>query len=278
MHPDVLEVERQHSPPLFKLLSPSVDSLGSQHSHRSQDDERSPDRMLSPAPSDHMSSPAPSNHMPPLAPSSNHLDTDVDPPHVDWDYSPPSSPPRSDMISPEPEQSGKSSLPRDRGQQDPDPPHVIRMYHPTINGKICDKDGNELPACTPPLPHDLDRGPDDWGPFNNRVEFEVADFLFRRNQMSAGDIDFILSLWAASLAPHNDKPPFSKATQMYHTIDEIPLGEVQWQSFTLQFNGTRPTNMVPSWMEGDYNVWFRDPRILVHNLLSVTSTTDVCLT
>ncbi|KAH9008916.1 hypothetical protein EDB83DRAFT_2531421 [Lactarius deliciosus] len=27
-------------------------------------------------------------------------------------------------------------------------------------------------------------------------------------------------------------------------------------------------DFVPSWMEGDYDVWFRDPRILVHNLLS----------
>ena len=44
--------------------------------------------------------------------------------------------------------------------------------------------------------------------------------------MSAGDIDFILSLWAASLAPHNDKAPFSTATQMYNTIDETPLGDV----------------------------------------------------
>ena len=129
-------------------------------------------------------------------------------------------------------------------------------------------DGKELPADTPPLPRDLDREPDDWTPYNNRTEFEVADFLFRRNQMSAGNIDFILSLWAASLAPHNDEAPFSKATQMYDTIDETPLGDVPWQSFTLQFNGTRPAVEVPSWMDTDYDVWFRDPRVLIHNLLS----------
>jgi hypothetical protein len=137
-----------------------------------------------------------------------------------------------------------------------------------IIGKICDEDGNEIPADTPPPPRDSDRGPNNWRPYSNRVEFEVADFLFRRNQMSAKDIDFILSLWAASLAPHNDEPPFSKATHMYNTIDETPLGDVPWQSFTLQFNGTRPADEVPSWMEADYDVWLRDPRALVHNILS----------
>jgi hypothetical protein len=86
--------------------------------------------------------------------------------------------------------------------------------------------------------------------------------------MSAGDIDFLLSLWAASLAPHNDKPPFSKATHMYETIDETPLGEAPWQSFTLHFNGAQPVDDVPSWMKAGYDVWFRDPRVLVHNLLS----------
>jgi hypothetical protein len=86
--------------------------------------------------------------------------------------------------------------------------------------------------------------------------------------MSAGDINFLLSLWAASLAPHNDNPPFSKAKHMYKTIDETPLGEVPWQSVTIQFDGDRPVDGGPSWMEVGHEVWFRDPRVLVHNLLS----------
>jgi hypothetical protein len=86
--------------------------------------------------------------------------------------------------------------------------------------------------------------------------------------MSAGDINFLLSLWAASLAIHDDEPPFSKATHVYDTIDSTPLGDVAWESFSLQYNGTRPAESVPSWMQAEYDVWFRDPRILVHNLLS----------
>jgi hypothetical protein len=86
--------------------------------------------------------------------------------------------------------------------------------------------------------------------------------------MSAGDINSLLSLWAASLAVHGDEPPFSSATDMHNTIDSTPLGDLAWESFSLQYNGTQPVDNIPSWMEAEYDVWFRDPHILVHNLLS----------
>jgi hypothetical protein len=113
-----------------------------------------------------------------------------------------------------------------------------------------------MPFDTPPSPRDSDQGPDNWTPYDNCLQFEIADFLFCHNQMSAGDINFILSLWAASLAIHNDNPPFSNAMDMYNTIDSTPLGDVPWESFGLQYNGTRPTTSVPSWMEAEYSVWF----------------------
>ena len=46
--------------------------------------------------------------------------------------------------------------------------------------------------------------------------------------MSAGDINVILNLWAASLAIHDDEPPFSTAARMYDTIDTIALSDVAW--------------------------------------------------
>jgi hypothetical protein len=135
-------------------------------------------------------------------------------------------------------------------------------------GQICDAHGDPIPPDTPPPPLDSDQGPEDWTPYNNRLEFEVADFLYRRNRMSAGDIDFILSLWAASLAIHGDEPPFSNARCMYKAIDSTPLGDVPWESFTLQYNGTQPTENVPSWMTAEHDIWFRNPCSLVHNILS----------
>jgi hypothetical protein len=86
--------------------------------------------------------------------------------------------------------------------------------------------------------------------------------------MSAGDINFMLNLWAVSLAIHNDEPPFSNTTDLYKTIDSTPLGDVAWESFSLQYNDVQPAEGVPSWMQAEYDVWFRDSHALVHNLLS----------
>ena len=135
-------------------------------------------------------------------------------------------------------------------------------------GEICDENGNGRPPDTPPPPKVSDKGPNDWTPYDSRLQFEVADFLYRRNQMSAGNINSLLSLWAASLAIHGDEPPFSNATHLYDTIDSTPLGDVAWESFSLQYNGTKPESNVPSWMQAEYDVSFRNPRTLVHNILS----------
>jgi hypothetical protein len=98
------------------------------------------------------------------------------------------------------------------------PPHITwfpLIFHPnytncsTHKGRICDEQGNDIPLDTQPLPCPSDRGPADWTPYTDQVEFEVADFLYCRNQMSGGDINFIFGLWAASLAPHSDTPPFA---------------------------------------------------------------------
>jgi hypothetical protein len=86
--------------------------------------------------------------------------------------------------------------------------------------------------------------------------------------MSGGDIDFIFNLWAASLAVRGGVPPFSSHTDMYSAIDSTPIGDVSWESFTMQYNGVQPEADVPSWMTAEYDVWFRDPRLLVHNMLS----------
>ena len=80
----------------------------------------------------------------------------------------------------------------------------------SLVGQICNEDGNDIPLNALPPPCCPDKGPDDWAPYDNHFQFEVADFLFCQNQMSAGDINFLLSLWGASLTIHNDEPPFLK--------------------------------------------------------------------
>ena len=93
-------------------------------------------------------------------------------------------------------------------------------------------------------------------PFRNRVEFEAAEFLFCKDQMSASHIDALLDLWAATLEKHNDHPPFANHRDLYQTIDSIPLGDVPWQSFAVKFCGDKPDVNVPPWMNGSYDVWY----------------------
>ena len=175
----------------------------------------------------------------------------------------------------------------DRRVPGPPPQAVTHVYHSKLTGKlsifstsyivnhslsnvgqICDANGNDLPPNTPPPPQNS-RGPDDWTPYRNQVEFELADFLYRRNQMSAGGINTILGLWAESLARHGEEPPFSSASDMYKTIDSTPLGDVAWESFNLQYSGALPPgDNVPTWMMAKHDIWFRDPRKLIHNILS----------
>jgi hypothetical protein len=137
-----------------------------------------------------------------------------------------------------------------------------------LSGAPCDEDGNILPAGVPPPPRETDNGPNDWTPYESRTEFETADFLFTKNEMSAGDIDTLLNLWAATLVAHDDTPPFTNHDELYATIDATPLGDVTWDSFTIKYNGDFPADNIPPWMTSNYDVWFRDPRAIVQNLLS----------
>jgi hypothetical protein len=137
-----------------------------------------------------------------------------------------------------------------------------------VVGRICDENGNDIPPDTPPPARDSDQGPDKWTPYNSRLEFELADFLYRREQMSASGINFILGLWAASHAVHSAEPIFSSVGELYNTIDSTPLGDVPWESVGLYYEGARPVDNIPPWMTAEYSVWFRDPRALVHNILS----------
>ena len=64
------------------------------------------------------------------------------------------------------------------------------------------------------------------------------------------------------------QPPFSTSTEMYNTINTTPLGDIPWQSTSLQYDGAKPVSKVPSWMKSNYDIWFQDPHAPVLNLLS----------
>ncbi|KAG2126953.1 hypothetical protein DEU56DRAFT_872848 [Suillus clintonianus] len=144
---------------------------------------------------------------------------------------------------------------------------LYRNYHPKLNARPCDATGQFLEDGASPTPPPS-KSPDDWTPYRDRVEFETAEFLYTRNQMSAGDINVLLDLWAATLLKHNDKPPFADCRDLHKTIDSTPVGDVKWQSFRVQYTGEKPEHNVPPWMGQCHDVWYRDPHEVVRNMLA----------
>lgn len=101
---------------------------------------------------------------------------------------------------------------------------------------------------------------EDWSPYDSRVEFETADFLFRRNQMPQAQIDTLFDIWAASTGALGGDPPFANHGDLYNTIDATKLGDAPWQSFSAGYTGELPPGDTPPWMLAKYETWFRDPR------------------
>ncbi|KAF9237764.1 hypothetical protein BU15DRAFT_88600 [Melanogaster broomeanus] len=147
---------------------------------------------------------------------------------------------------------------------------LYRNYHTKLDARPCDADGRFLPPGAPPPPIEP-KLPSDWTPFRDRTEFETAEFLYQRNQMSASHVDVLLSLWASTLARHGDAPPFADHKDLYDTIDASEVGDIRWQSFEGNYTGVKPSTNPPPWMDTAYDVWFRDPRLSVHNVLSNTN-------
>jgi hypothetical protein len=96
----------------------------------------------------------------------------------------------------------------------------------------------------------------------------LADFLFRKEQMSGKKIGELMDIWAAYQQDKGDDldPPFSGAKDLYDTIDATELGDVPWQAFTVQFSGEIPDD-VPPWMNASYDVWFHDPLLVMEGQL-----------
>lgn len=133
------------------------------------------------------------------------------------------------------------------------------VYLPFLTGIPCDIDGYDLPPHTPPPPPEP-KDPDDYFPFLNEEEFQLADFFFSRVQMSAGNISLLMDLWAAHQQSDNatPNPPFQNAKDLHDTIDSIPLGDIPWEGFKVKYDGEIPAHS-PSWMTKDYEVWFHNP-------------------
>ncbi|KIM60579.1 hypothetical protein SCLCIDRAFT_123900, partial [Scleroderma citrinum Foug A] len=108
----------------------------------------------------------------------------------------------------------------------------------------------------------------DWAPYRNRVEFELANLLFRQLEIPAKKIDAVLDLWAATVLQLGGQPPFTNHKDLYRVIDNTRVGDVKWKSFDVGFSGEQQDGDSAPWMSDSYEVWYRDPREVVHNMLA----------
>ncbi|KAJ7612911.1 hypothetical protein DFH06DRAFT_1274599 [Mycena polygramma] len=184
----------------------------------------------------------------------------------------PSPPPRDDSPF-----NGNRSPPQSPGPNRPQSPPPQRTVpqaqrgttidrHPILDGTPCDADGNDLPPGAPPPPWEH-RAADDYSPFNSRAEFEFAEFLYVREEMSAKGIDRLAEL-LAGLYEGTD-PPFADHKDLYATIDAIQQGDIPWESFSVKYTGPIPeTGTVPVWMTETFEVWFRSPLAIFEKQLA----------
>lgn len=77
-----------------------------------------------------------------------------------------------------------------------------------------------------------------------------------------------MDLWGSTLLKHNEPPPFLNHADLYNTIDSIPLGHIPWECIPVRYSGELPDGEPPDWMLESHEVWFRDPRKVVHAMLA----------
>ena len=143
----------------------------------------------------------------------------------------------------------------------------MRSAHQLSYSTPCDEDG--IPLLNPKAPPIAQiYQQDDKMPYRDCIAFEFTVFLFQRKQMSIGNIDILLHLWATSLAQHDDSPPFLNHQDLYNVINATSIGVVLWQLANLSYDRPLPSQP-PPWMQSGYTIWFRDPQLLFKSMLEI---------
>ncbi|KAH9007901.1 hypothetical protein EDB84DRAFT_1591277 [Lactarius hengduanensis] len=84
--------------------------------------------------------------------------------------------------------------------------------------------------------------------------------------MSEGDVDKLLNILERS----SGNVPFSNHEDLYAAIDELTVGDVPWQSFTVRYHselGDVDASQ-PKWMSDVHEVFYRDPHLIVRGMLT----------
>ena len=114
--------------------------------------------------------------------------------------------------------------------------------------------------------------------------------------MPANQINTLLEIWSTSLLELGGNPLFTDHTDLHRVIDSMSVGEVKWENFKIthkhkqdrqdgedevielaqgsQDGEDNQDGPEAPWMSDVYDVWYRDPCQVVHNLLGRTDIKD----
>ncbi|XP_006463143.1 hypothetical protein AGABI2DRAFT_119968 [Agaricus bisporus var. bisporus H97] len=130
----------------------------------------------------------------------------------------------------------------------PNENHSKRTIHPHLNGLPCTSTGASLLVNDSVSSVSGSGSLDDWSPFRSSAEFQLADLLFRRVEMSVENINELCAIHDDLLQHYGDVGPFASASQMYETIDSIQLGDAPWLHLQAVIPHEQAEN-APSWMK-----------------------------
>ncbi|KAJ3742783.1 hypothetical protein DFH05DRAFT_1495496 [Lentinula detonsa] len=145
-------------------------------------------------------------------------------------------------------------------------PQLEYHFHPFLNGEKCDQYGNTLPPGSPPAPslqHE-----NTWAPFADEVAFRLASLLFKKVEMSQPNINELLDLWCLDIQRrfNGDSAPFGNHQELLETIDSIQDGSAPWKCLETQIDESFLPD-APEWQKTSYQVWYRDPDMVIANIL-----------
>ncbi|KAH6884299.1 hypothetical protein BKA70DRAFT_1468570 [Coprinopsis sp. MPI-PUGE-AT-0042] len=141
-----------------------------------------------------------------------------------------------------------------------------RTLHPWLTGQCYTPEGVPVSRGTSPQPRSQ-QDENDWTPFEDDVQFGIADFLYRCEEMSQQNINHLLDLWALSLMKHGATfGPYDNYQHIFDTIDEIKQGDAPWSCLKITVNEDMDDN-TPTWKSQPYEVWYRDPEVVLKNML-----------
>nr|GAT57072.1 predicted protein [Mycena chlorophos] len=134
--------------------------------------------------------------------------------------------------------------------------------HPDLDGRPCDKDGNFVDPNT--KPRKVFPPEDDFSPYESLGAFRMADFVYRKVQMSAGEIDELFEI----MREDGGTSHFKDHKDLYETIDATERGQVEWLAFDISYEGDdAESENAPGWKGKTYRVYYRDPRKILHQQL-----------